>query len=57
MVDLWIYNIYLNLVVMSISRLLVFQRIVIYYQMCSYIHIKLILHNIYKRVSSSIKNM
>ena len=47
-----------NLVVMSISRQLVFQWVLIvphWWQICSYIPMKLILYNIYKRVSSRSK--
>ena len=43
---------------MAINRLLVFQRVLIVphsWQICSYIHMKLIVYNIYKRVSSGIK--
>ena len=44
-----------NLVVMSISRLLVFQWVLIvphWWQICSYIHMKLILYNIYNKKTS-----
>ena len=45
--------------VMSISRLLIFQWVLMaphWWQICSYIHMKLMLYNIYKRVSSRNKN-